>query len=133
MGKSIFNFSGWLFTKQMFWNDDWRRKFRNFKTSYKWGFQFENYNSKYVNPTELATLSLKYFLEQFPIPEGSIHTAQEVEIFKKIKRNDEFKGVIMITNYKEIKESLFIKIKTNYLAYNEIIASSEGTLVVPKK
>ena len=94
---------------------------------------FENYNSKYVNPTELATLSLKYFLEQFPIPEGSIHTAQEVEIFKKIKRNDEFKGVIMITNYKEIKESLFIKIKTNYLADNEIIASSEGTLVVPKK
>tara|TARA_Y100000766_G_C18606870_1_gene459413 strand:+ start:180 stop:563 length:384 start_codon:yes stop_codon:yes gene_type:complete len=93
----------------------------------------ENYNSEYVNPTELATLSLKYFLEQFPIPEGSIHTAQEVEIFKKIKRNDEFKGVIMITNYKEIKESLFIKIKTNYLADNEIIASSEGTLVVPKK
>ena len=46
----------------------------------------ENYNSKYVNPTELATLSLKYFLEQFPIPEGSIHTAQEVEIFKKIKK-----------------------------------------------
>ena len=39
----------------------------------------------------------------------------------------------MITNYKEIKESLFIKIKTNYLADNEIIASSEGTLVVPKK
>ena len=93
----------------------------------------ENYNSEYVNPAELATLSLKYFLEQFPIPEGSIHTAQEVEIFKKIKRNDEFKGVIMITNYKEIKESLFIKIKTNYLADNEIIASSEGTLVVPKK
>ena len=93
----------------------------------------ENYNSEYVNPTELAPLSLKYFLEQFPIPEGSIHTAQEVEIFKKIKRNDEFKGVIMITNYKEIKESLFIKIKTNYLADNEIIASSEGTLVVPKK
>ena len=93
----------------------------------------KNYNSGYVNPTELATLSLKYFLEQFPIPEGSIHTAQEVEIFKEINKNDEFKGVIKITNYKEIKESLFIKIKTNFIADNEIIASSEGTLVVPKK
>tara|TARA_Y100001980_G_C14427690_1_gene216973 strand:- start:295 stop:678 length:384 start_codon:yes stop_codon:yes gene_type:complete len=93
----------------------------------------KNYNSGYVNPTELATLSLKYFLEQFPIPEGSIHTAQEVEIFKEINKNDEFKGVIKITNYKEIKESLFIKIKTNFIKDNEIIASSEGTLVVPKK
>ena len=93
----------------------------------------KNYNSGYVNPTELATLSLKYFLEQFPIPEGSIHTAQEVEIFKEINKNDEFKGVIKIINYKEIKESLFIKIKTNFIADNEIIASSEGTLVVPKK
>ena len=34
----------------------------------------DNYESKFANPTELATLSLKYFLEKFPIPEGSIHT-----------------------------------------------------------
>ena len=107
-------------------NDDYSEQYSD-------ACDIKNYTSKYINPTELATLSLKHFLEKFPIPEGSIHTAQEVEIFKKIKRNDEFKGVIMITNYKEIKESLFIKIKTNYLVENEIIATSEGTLVVPKK
>ena len=93
----------------------------------------KNYSSKYVNPTELATLSLKHFLEKFPIPEGSIHTAQEVEIFKSINKDELLKGVITITNYKEIKESLFIKIKTNYLSDNDIVASSEGTLIVPKK
>ena len=107
-------------------NDDYSKRYAE-------ACGIKNYNSGYVNPTELATLSLKYFLEQFPIPEGSIHTAQEVEIFKEINKNDEFKGVIKITNYKEIKESLFIKIKTNFIADNEIIASSEGTLVVPKK
>ena len=107
-------------------NDDYSEQYSD-------ACDIKNYTSKYINPTELATLSLKHFLEKFPIPEGSIHTAQEVEIFKKIKRNDEFKGVIMITNYKEIKESLFIKIKTNYLSDNDIVASSEGTLIVPKK
>jgi len=93
----------------------------------------KNYSSKYVNPTELATLSLKHFLEKFPIPEGSIHTSQEVEIFKSIKKDELLKGVVTITNYKEIKESLLIKIKTNYLSDKYIVASSEGTLIVPKK
>ena len=34
------------------------------------GINFHDY--QYVFPTELATLSLKYFLEKFPIPNGSI-------------------------------------------------------------
>ena len=104
----------------------------DYSNNYARSCEIKNYKSDYVNPTELATISLRYFLEQFPIPEGSIHTAQEIEMLKSIKKNIKFEGVIMITKYKEIKKSLFIKIKTNYLVNNEVIAFSEGTLVVPK-
>ena len=54
----------------------------NYSEHYADACDIKNYSSKFVNPTELATLSLKHFLEKFPIPEGSIHTAQEVEILK---------------------------------------------------
>ena len=91
-----------------------------------------NYESEFANPTELATLSLKYFLEKFPIPEGSIHTAQEISIKEKILKNKELKCFITLSQSKEIKNSLFIKVRSEY-SFNDIIAGfSEGTLIVPK-
>ena len=105
----------------------------DYSDSYSKACNIKNYYSKYVNLTELATLSLKKFLERFPIPEGSIHSSQEVTILKNIKKNNELKCVVILSANKEIKESLFIKIKTNYKLNNEIVASSEGTLIVPKK
>ena len=62
----------------------------------------DNYESEFANPTELATLSLKYFLEKFPIPEGSIHTAQEISIKEKIFKNKELKCSITLSQSKEI-------------------------------
>ena len=92
----------------------------------------DNYESEFANPTELATLSLKYFLEKFPIPEGSIHTAQEISIKEKILKNKELKCSITLSHSKEIKNSLFIKVRSEY-SFSEIIAGfSEGTLIVPK-
>ena len=92
----------------------------------------DNYESEFANPTELATLSLKYFLKKFPIPEGSIHTAQEISINEKILKNKELKCSITLSHSKEIKNSLFIKVRSEY-SFNDIIAGfSEGTLIVPK-
>ena len=91
-----------------------------------------NYESEFANPTELATLSLKYFLEKFPIPEGSIHTAQEISIKEKILKNKELKCSITLSQIKEIKNSLFIKVRSEYSCDKNIMGFSEGTLIVPK-
>jgi len=92
----------------------------------------DNYESEFANPTELATLSLKYFLEKFPIPEGSIHTAQEISIKEKIFKNKELKCSITLSQSKEIKNSLFIKVRSEYLCDEIIVGFSEGTLIIPK-
>jgi len=92
----------------------------------------DNYESKFANPTELATLSLKYFLEKFPIPEGSIHTAQEISIKEKIFKNKELKCSITLSQSKEIKNSLFIKVRSEYSSDENIVGFSEGTLILPK-
>jgi len=92
----------------------------------------DNYESKFANPTELATLSLKYFLEKFPIPEGSIHTAQEISIKEKIFKNKELKCSITLSQSKEIKNSLFIKVRSEYSSDENIVGFSEGTLIIPK-
>ena len=92
----------------------------------------DNYESEFANPTELATLSLKYFLEKFPIPEGSIHTAQEISIKEKIFKNKELKCSITLSQSKEIKNSLFIKVRSEYSCNDIITGFSEGTLIVPK-
>ena len=91
-----------------------------------------NYESEFANPTELATLSLKYFLEKFPIPEGSIHTAQEISIKEKILKNKELKCSITLSQIKEIKNSLFIKVRSEYSCDENIMGFSEGTLIIPK-
>ena len=91
-----------------------------------------NYESEFANPTELATLSLKYFLEKFPIPEGSIHTAQEISIKEKIFKNKELKCSITLSQSKEIKNSLFIKVRSEYSRNESIVGFSEGTLIIPK-
>ena len=91
-----------------------------------------NYESEFANPTELSTLSLKYFLEKFPIPEGSIHTAQEISIKEKILKNKELKCSITLSQIKEIKNSLFIKVRSEYSCDENIMGFSEGTLIVPK-
>tara|TARA_Y100000996_G_scaffold17699_1_gene13172 strand:- start:411 stop:794 length:384 start_codon:yes stop_codon:yes gene_type:complete len=91
-----------------------------------------NYESEFANPTELATLSLKYFLEKFPIPEGSIHTAQEISIKEKILKNKELKCSITLSQSKEIKNSLFIKVRSEYSSDENIVGFSEGTLIIPK-
>ena len=91
-----------------------------------------NYESEFANPTELATLSLKYFLEKFPIPEGSIHTAQEISIKEKILKNKELKCFITLSQSKEIKNSLFIKVRSEYSSDENIVGFSEGTLIIPK-
>ena len=92
----------------------------------------DNYESEFANPTELATLSLKYFLEKFPIPEGSIHTAQEISIKEKIFKNKELKCSITLSQSKEIKNSLFIKVRSKYSCGGSIVGFSEGTLIIPK-
>ena len=92
----------------------------------------DNYESEFANPTELATLSLKYFLEKFPIPEGSIHTAQEICIKEKILKNKELKCSITLSQCKEIKNSLFIKVRCEYSCDESIVGFSEGTLIIPK-
>ena len=92
----------------------------------------DNYESEFANPTELATLSLKYFLEKFPIPEGSIHTAQEISIKEKIFKNKELKCSITLSQSKEIKNSLFIKVRSEYSSDENIVGFSEGTLIIPK-
>ena len=92
----------------------------------------DNYESEFANPTELATLSLKYFLEKFPIPEGSIHTAQEISIKEKIFKNKELKCSITLSQSKEIKNSLFIKVRSEYSCGESIVGFSEGTLIIPK-
>ena len=91
-----------------------------------------NYESEFANPTELATLSLKYFLGKFPIPEGSIHTAQEISIKEKILKNKELKCSITLSQSKEIKNSLFIKVRSEYSSDENIVGFSEGTLIIPK-
>ena len=91
-----------------------------------------NYESEFANPTELATLSLKYFLGKFPIPEGSIHTAQEISIKEKIFKNKELKCSITLSQSKEIKNSLFIKVRSEYSCDESIVGFSEGTLIIPK-
>ena len=91
-----------------------------------------NYESEFANPTELATLSLKYFLGKFPIPEGSIHTAQEISIKEKIFKNKELKCSITLSQSKEIKNSLFIKVRSEYSRNESIVGFSEGTLIIPK-
>ena len=103
-----------------------------FSKNYLKSCGIDNYESEFANPTELATLSLKYFLKKFPIPEGSIHTAQEISINEKILKNKELKCSITLSHSKEIKNSLFIKVRSEY-SFNDIIAGfSEGTLIVPK-
>tara|TARA_B100000900_G_C20322102_1_gene610626 strand:+ start:50 stop:433 length:384 start_codon:yes stop_codon:yes gene_type:complete len=103
-----------------------------YSDNYSKSCQIENYNSDFVNPTELATLSLKYFLEKFPIPEGSIHTAQEIEMKNVISKNKKIKCSVFLSYSKEIKNSIFLKIKTIYKDGDKVVANSEGTLVVPK-
>lgn len=103
-----------------------------YSDNYSKSCQIENYNSDFVNPTELATLSLKYFLEKFPIPEGSIHTAQEIEMKNVIYKNKKIKCSVFLSYSKEIKNSIFLKIKTTYKDDDKVVANSEGTLVVPK-
>ena len=93
----------------------------------------DDYESEFVSPTELATKSLKYFLDKFPIPEGSVHTAQEINIKEKILKNKKIKCSIVLSYNKVIKNSLFIKVKSIYSDNNKIIANSEGTLIIPKK
>ena len=78
----------------------------NYSEHYANACDIKNYSSKFVNPTELATLSLKHFLKKFPIPEGSIHTAQEVEIFKSIG----YKGVNLFKAYNHYNRVLRVKI-----------------------
>ena len=92
----------------------------------------DNYESEFANPTELATLSLKYFLKKFPIPEGSIHTAQEISIKEKIFKNKELKCSITLSQSKEIKNSLFIKVRSEYSCGESIVGFSEGTLIIPE-
>lgn len=103
-----------------------------YSDNYSKSCQIENYNSDFVNPTELATLSLKYFLEKFPIPEGSIHTAQEIEMKNVIYKNKKIKCSVFLSYSKEIKNSIFLKIQTTYKDDDKVVANSEGTLVVPK-
>ena len=92
----------------------------------------DNYESEFANRTELATLSLKYFLKKFPIPEGSIHTAQEISIKEKIFKNKELKCSITLSQSKEIKNSLFIKVRSEYSCGESIVGFSEGTLIIPE-
>tara|TARA_Y100000996_G_scaffold299757_1_gene237546 strand:+ start:85 stop:468 length:384 start_codon:yes stop_codon:yes gene_type:complete len=103
-----------------------------FSKNYLKSCGIDNYESEFANPTEISTLSLKYFLEKFPIPEGSIHTAQEISIKEEILKNKELKCSITLSQSKEIKDSLFIKVRSEYSCNDIVVGFSEGTLIVPK-
>ena len=81
----------------------------------------------YVYPTELATLSLKFFLETYPIPEGSIHTSQVIEIYNPINIDSKLKCQAFLSSYKEIRGRKIIVIKTDYFNNGDILATSRGT------
>ena len=104
----------------------------DYSDDYSKSCEINDYKSSYASPTELATLSLKYFLEKFPIPEGSIHTAQEIEMKDVISKNKKIKCSVFLSYSKEIRNSIFVKIKTTYNYNGKVMANSEGTLVVPK-
>jgi len=93
------------------------------------GMNIEQYD--YVYPTELATLSLKFFLETYPIPEGSIHTSQVIEIYNPINIDSKLKCQAFLSSSKEIRGRKIIVIKTDYFNNGDILATSSGTLLVP--
>ena len=94
----------------------------DYSNNYLKSCDISNYESEFVSPTELATQSLKYFLNKFPIPEGSVHTAQEINIKEKIRKNKKIKCSIELSYSKVIKNSLFLKVKSIYSDNNKIIA-----------
>tara|TARA_Y100000590_G_scaffold109006_1_gene124107 strand:- start:4735 stop:5112 length:378 start_codon:yes stop_codon:yes gene_type:complete len=100
---------------------------------------YEYYNScginshkfEYIFPAELATLSLKYFLEKFPIPNGSIHTSQEIEINNLIEIGSKLICNVFLDSFKEIRGRGIIIVKTNYIRSEKILGSANATLLVP--
>ncbi|MBM01448.1 MAG: hypothetical protein CL762_01825 [Chloroflexi bacterium] len=86
---------------------------------------------EYIFPTELATLSLKYFLEKFPIPNGSIHTSQEIEINSPIEIGSKLICRVFLDSFKEIRGRGIIIVKTDYIRSEKILGSANATLLVP--
>ena len=85
-----------------------------------------------IHPTELVTLSLKEYLCLEPIPNGSIHTSQEIEIFMPIPYETRLLCKVYLDSSKNIKDKRLVMIKTNYFDNNnKLVASSKGTLLVP--
>ncbi len=86
---------------------------------------------QYVFPTELATLSLKYFLEKFPIPNGSIHTSQEIEIYSPIEIGSNLTCIAFLDSFKEIRGRGIVIVNIKYTKSKNILGSANATLLVP--
>ena len=103
------------------------------------GYIFDYYNScginfhdyQYVFPTELATLSLKYFLEKLPIPNGSIHTSQEIEITTPIKIGSKLTCTAFLYSIKEIRGRGIVIVNIKYTKSKKILGHANATLLVP--
>ena len=91
----------------------------------------KKYIYEYIIHVELATLSLKYFLEKFPIPNGSIHTSQEIEINSPIEIGSKLICKVFLDSFKEIRGRGIIIVKTNYIRSEKILGSANATLLVP--
>ncbi len=93
--------------------------------------EIDMHNYKYVFPTELATLSLKYFLEKFPIPNGSIHTSQEIEITTPIKIGSKLTCIVFLDSIKEIRGRGIVIVNIKYTKSKNILGHANATLLVP--
>jgi hypothetical protein len=105
---------------------------KKYSDSYKKSCNYAELDLSLIHPTELSTLALKEYLKRYPIPNGSIHISQEIEVLNNIPHNSILTCEVILESSKEIKDRKIIVITTNAKnKSSKIVAVSKGTLMVP--
>tara|TARA_B110000438_G_scaffold290651_1_gene326647 strand:+ start:457 stop:840 length:384 start_codon:yes stop_codon:yes gene_type:complete len=105
---------------------------KSYSDSYKKSCNFSELESSHIHPTELSTLALKEYIKRYPIPTGSIHMSQEIEVLNKIPYNSILLCEVILESSKKIKDRKIVVLTTNARnKKSKIVAVSKGTLMVP--